>query len=77
VSNVFCAPAGKPAAGITAKGGGIAADKDEGALTLTATKQAPVGLRLNLIITGTLKTGKETINRTAPAIPVQVIAAQP
>ncbi len=61
--------------GIAVKAAAVAADKDEVTITLSATKQAPVGLRENIIVTGTLRAGKETVTGMAPAIPIQVVAA--
>lgn len=65
-----------PPRGITVRPANIPANKDEATVTLTATKQAPVGLRQNIIITGTMKAGKATITRVAPAIPIKVVAPQ-
>lgn len=65
------------AAGITVKPAVIPADKDEVALAIGAAKDAAVGLRQNLILTGTLKTAKETTTGYAPAIPIQIVAKQP
>ncbi|MGO8930018.1 MAG: hypothetical protein ACLQU3_24385 [Limisphaerales bacterium] len=65
------------ATSITVKPAVIPADKDEAALAIGAAKDAAVGLRHNLIITGTLKTAKETVTRNAPAIPIRIVAKQP
>mgnify|MGYP001605702837 FL=1 len=67
----------KPPAGLTARNAFIPADKDDGTLTLTATRQVPVGLRQNLIITGTLRSGRGNFTGVAPAIPIKIVAAQP
>jgi len=62
--------------GITVKAANIAADQNEATVTLTVTKQAPVGFRQNIILSGTLRVGPETIIRVAPAIPINVLAAE-
>ncbi len=62
-----------PPRGITVKAATIAADKDEATVTLTVTTQAPVGFRDNIILTGTLKVGKENVTRIAPAITIRVV----
>lgn len=63
-----------PPAGITIKPATIPADKDETQVVLVIPKQAPVGLRTNILLAGTLKTDKETFVRNAPAIPIQIVA---
>ncbi|MFH1918509.1 MAG: hypothetical protein ABIP48_01295, partial [Planctomycetota bacterium] len=62
--------------GVTVKAANIAADQNEATVTLTVTKQAPVGVRQNIILSGTLRVGPETIIRVAPAIPINVLAAE-
>jgi hypothetical protein len=54
----------------------IPEDKDEVAITLSVPKQAAAGWKVNVILSGTLSTGKETATRTAPAIPIKIIAGQ-
>jgi hypothetical protein len=63
-------------AGITVKTAPIPADKEEVPITLTVPKQAPAGGKFNVILNGTLSTGKETATRTAPAIPIKVLPGQ-
>jgi len=63
-------------AGITVKTAPIPADKDEIPITLSVPKQAPAGWKVNVILNGTMSTGKETATRTAPAIPVKIVAGQ-
>jgi hypothetical protein len=63
--------------GVTVKAANIAADQNEATVTLTITNQAPVGFRQNIIITGTLRVGPETITRVAPAVPINVLAPPP
>jgi hypothetical protein len=63
-------------AGITVKLDPIPADKDELPITLTVPKTAPAGWKVNVILNGTMSTGKETATRTAPAIPIRILAAQ-
>jgi hypothetical protein len=65
-----------PPAGITIKPAVIPIDKDEIAVTVAVAKEVAVGARHNLILTGTLKTDKETFTRFAPAIAVKVIPAK-
>lgn len=60
-------------AGITIKPATIPADKDETQVMLVIPKQAPVGLRTNILLSGTLKTDKETFTRNAPAIPIKIL----
>jgi hypothetical protein len=66
----------RPANGITVKAAFVAPDKDEGTLTVSVAKDAPVGLRQNIMISGAMRTGRETITRFLPAIPIKVVAAQ-
>ncbi len=66
--------AARPAAGITVKSVFVPPDKDEATLTLAVTKEAKVGLKQNIIISAVMKTGKETIVRYAPAIPIEITA---
>ena len=54
----------------------IPADQDEVPITFTVPAQAPVGAKVNLILNGTMATDKETATRTAPAIPIKILAAQ-
>lgn len=67
--------AARPAAGITIKPAVVPPGKDEVTLALSGAKQARTGLQQNIIITGVMRTGRETITRYAPAIAIQVIAA--
>ena len=60
--------------GINARAPYIPQDKDETVLTLSAPRQAPIGLR-NIIVIGTMKVGKANITSIAPAIPVKIIPA--
>jgi hypothetical protein len=53
-----------------------AADSDE-TLTLTVNRNAPVGRLFNVILAATTRSGKETLNRTLPAITVRVTPAPP
>jgi len=63
-------------AGITVKTDPIPADKDEVPITLSVPKQAPAGWKVNVILNGTMSTGKETATRTAPAIPIKILPGQ-
>lgn len=60
-------------AGITVKTDPIPADKNELPVTITVPKTAPVGWRVNVILNGTMSTGKEAATRTAPAIPIKIM----
>ena len=68
---------GRIANGISMKSIFVAADKDEGAINISVGNDAKPGLLQNVIIMGVLKTGKETITRYLPAIPIKVVAAAP
>jgi hypothetical protein len=68
--------AARGAAGINVKSVFVPADKDEATVTLAVTNEAKVGLKQNILISGVMKTGKETIVRYIPAIPIQVVAAE-
>ena len=59
--------------GITVKTDPIPADKNEVLATISVPKQAPVGWKVNVILSGTMSTGKETATRTAPAIPIKIL----
>ncbi len=54
----------------------IPADKDEAIVTITAAPKAPVGLVQTIILSGVMNTGKESVTRLLPAIPVKVVAAK-
>ena len=62
-----------PPRGLTVRAASIAADKDEATVTITATNQLAVGFRQNLLLTGALRIGKETITGVAPAVAIRVI----
>ncbi len=55
--------------------GPIPADKDEFVLVITASKTAAVGLRQNVIVGGTMKSGASQWWRNAQALSVKVVAA--
>jgi hypothetical protein len=55
----------------------LPADKDEATVNISVANDAKPGLLQNLIIMGVMKTGKETITRYLPAIPIKVVAAAP
>ena len=59
--------------GVTLKPAGIPVDKSEVTVTLSLTNQAAVGLRQNIIITGTIGAGNDIVTHVAPAIPIKVI----
>jgi len=63
-----------PPAGVTMKAETIAADKTEVTVTLNVSKQAPLGLRQTVILSGTLKTDQAASTRMAPALPIKIIA---
>jgi hypothetical protein len=61
--------------GLTIRPGFIPPDKDEALITINATRQVPAGLIHNLVITATSRSGKESVTRTLPAVPIRIIAA--
>ncbi len=62
-----------PPGGVTFTPANIAPDKCEATVTLGITPQAPVGIRQNIIITGTTGFGDATIVHVAPALPIKVL----
>ncbi len=64
-----------PPRGITVKSVALPADKNEIALTIAVSKQAPVGLTQNILISGGVKIGNETVTHFAPAIPIKVLVS--
>jgi len=64
--------AARMAPGINVRSAFVAADKDEAALTLVVAKDAKSGLQQNVVISGVMKTGRETIIRYLPAIPIRI-----
>jgi hypothetical protein len=68
--------ADSPPGGISLKPAVIPPDKDEVAVTVAVAKEVAVGVRQNLVLTGALKTDKETFTRFAPAIAIKVVAAK-
>jgi hypothetical protein len=65
---------GRVANGITMKSIFLPADKDEATVNISVAGDAKPGLLQNVIIMGVLKSGKETITRYLPAIPIKVVA---
>jgi hypothetical protein len=63
-------------AGIVVKPAPIPEDKDEVPITISLPQQAPVGWKVNVILNGTMATGKENATRTVPAIPIKILPAQ-
>ena len=59
--------------GITFQPVNITADKSEATVTLGITPQAPLGLRQNCIITGTMGSGDNAVVHVAPAIPITIL----
>jgi hypothetical protein len=68
--------AGRIANGITMKSIFLPADKDEATVSIAVGNDAKPGLLQNVIIMGVLKSGKETITRYLPAIPIKVLPAE-
>ncbi len=66
----------KPPPGVFAKAALIAPEATEGTLVITAGRQAPLGPH-NLIINGTLRSGKGGLPAIAPALAVKILPAQP
>jgi len=69
--------ADQPPRGITVKSATVPADKDEVAVTLTASKTAVVGSTQTLVLAGMLRVGKDGVTRVTPAVPVKVVAPPP
>ncbi len=63
--------------GITAKAALIAADQTEGVLTLEATPRAPAGLLHNVVIRGSMRSGKVGITSVLPALRFTVVSSPP
>jgi hypothetical protein len=63
-----------PSRGITVRAASIPPAKDEATVTITTTNQIRAGHRENIIITGTLRVGQNSIIRFAPAIPIKAVA---
>ncbi|MFV1965688.1 MAG: hypothetical protein ACC628_09720 [Pirellulaceae bacterium] len=61
--------------GVTFKPASIPADKSEVTVTLAVTNQAAVGLRQNIVITGTVGSGNDTTVHVAPALPIKVLVS--
>jgi hypothetical protein len=59
---------------ITTKGVFVAPEKDEAEIVLNVAKDAKVGLRQDVIVSGLMRTGPQSIVRFARAIPIQVVA---
>ena len=51
----------------------ITPDKDEAEVTLTASRQAPAGRTLYVIVAGTNRAGGAATVKQAPAIPVKIL----
>ncbi|MFI5381645.1 MAG: DVUA0089 family protein, partial [Tepidisphaerales bacterium] len=63
--------------GVSIRAGFIPADKDEGVVTLGGSRAAAAGMVVNAIVTASMRSGKDTFDRTLPAIPVKIVAAAP
>jgi hypothetical protein len=63
--------------GLQARTPFVPAEQAETTITLVAAPRLPVGTRQNLVIRGTLRSGKTSATRVLPAIPIQVVAAKP
>jgi hypothetical protein len=59
---------------ITTKGVFVAPEKDEAEIVLNVAKDAKVGLRQDVIVSGLMRVGSQSIVRFARAIPIQVVA---
>ncbi|HUV39625.1 MAG TPA: hypothetical protein VMY39_08410 [Planctomycetota bacterium] len=60
--------------GLTVRGATLAADKDEAVVTLRAGR-LPAGLEQNVVLSGSMKIGKDTVVSYAPAVPFRVVTA--
>jgi hypothetical protein len=65
-----------PPPGVSVKPATIPADKEEATITISADPKAAIDLKKSIILQGTTNTGKETVTRTLPAIPIKIIAAK-
>lgn len=63
-----------PPAGITVAPATVPPDKTDTTVTMTISKDAPIGARSLLLLSGTLKGEKETITRFAPGLPLRIVA---
>ncbi|HUW56679.1 MAG TPA: hypothetical protein VMZ92_08595 [Planctomycetota bacterium] len=63
-----------PPKGFTVRGGTIPKDKNEGTVILRAGR-LPAGFTQNVILTGTMTVGKETVVRYAQAVPFRIVTA--
>lgn len=59
---------------ITTKGVFVAPDKDTAEITLTVARDAKVGLRQNVIVSGLMRTTNQAIVRYTRAIPIRIVA---
>ena len=59
--------------GVAVKSVMIPANQSEATITLTATSASSLGMTQNLIIVGTMKAGKSSVVRYAPAIPIRIV----
>jgi hypothetical protein len=59
---------------ITTKGMFVAPEKDEAEIVLNVAKDAKVGLRQDVIVSGLMRSGPQSIVRFARSIPIQVVA---
>src|ERR1019366_5509748 len=58
---------------ITFQPANITSDKSEATVSFAITPQAPLGLRQNCIITGTMGSGDNAVVHVAPAIPITIL----
>jgi hypothetical protein len=65
-----------PVRGVNVRGGFIAVDATEAAVTIVVTRQATPG-PLDLVLVGTAGSGAQSVTRTLPAIPLRVLAPPP
>ncbi|HVP09742.1 MAG TPA: hypothetical protein VMV94_00985, partial [Phycisphaerae bacterium] len=63
-----------PPRGVAVKSVVIPANQEQATVTLTTTPAASLGVAQNLIIVGTMKAGKGSVSRYAPAIPIMIVA---
>jgi hypothetical protein len=63
--------------GVAVKSVMILANQSEATITLTATPTSLSGMTQNLIVVGTMKAGKGTVVRYAPAIPIRIVPGPP
>jgi len=66
-----------PPKGLNVRAASIPNDKDRATVKLVANRRLAVGLAQNVILTGTMRVGKQSASSVAPAVPIRVVAPAP